>query len=60
MPNAQPAIARLHRELVQIISSKEFVDGFEALGFEIRTSTPDQLAAFAAVDTAEAINVRLD
>jgi tripartite-type tricarboxylate transporter receptor subunit TctC len=62
----QPVIDRLHRELVRIISSKEFVDKFEALGFEIRTSTPDELAAFAAAETADwgaiikALNVRLD
>lgn len=62
----QPVIDRLHRELIRIISSKEFVDKFEALGFEIRTSTPDELAAFAAAETAawgaiiKALNVRLD
>jgi tripartite-type tricarboxylate transporter receptor subunit TctC len=62
----QPVIDRLHRELVRIISSKEFVDKFEALGFEIRTSTPDELAGFAAAETADwaaiisALNVRLD
>jgi tripartite-type tricarboxylate transporter receptor subunit TctC len=62
----QPVIDRLHRELVRIISSKEFVEKFEALGFEIRTSTPDELAAFAAAETAEwaglinALKVHLD
>ena len=62
----QPVIDRLHRELVRVISSKEFVDKFEALGFEIRTSTPDELAAFAAAQMADwgaiikALNVRLD
>jgi tripartite-type tricarboxylate transporter receptor subunit TctC len=62
----QPIIDRLHRELVRIISANEFVDKFEALGFEIRTSTPDELAAFAATETAgwaaiiNALNVRLD
>jgi tripartite-type tricarboxylate transporter receptor subunit TctC len=62
----QPIIDRLHRELVRIISANEFVDKFEALGFEIRTSTPDELAAFAATETAgwaaiiNDLNVRLD
>jgi tripartite-type tricarboxylate transporter receptor subunit TctC len=62
----QPVIDRLHRELVRIISSKEFVTKFEAIGFEIRTSTPDELAAFAAAQTTDwaaiinALNVRLD
>jgi tripartite-type tricarboxylate transporter receptor subunit TctC len=62
----RPVIDRLHRELVRIISSKEFVEKFEALGFEIRTSTPDELAAFAAAETAEwaalinALKVHLD
>ena len=62
----RPVIDRLHRELVRIISSKKFVDKFEALGFEIQTSAPDELAAFAAAETAnwgaiiKALNVRLD
>jgi tripartite-type tricarboxylate transporter receptor subunit TctC len=62
----KPVIDRLHRELVRIISSKEFIDKFEPLGFEIRTSTPDELAAFAATQTAEwgaiikSLNLRLD
>jgi tripartite-type tricarboxylate transporter receptor subunit TctC len=62
----QPVIDRLHRELVGIISSKEFVDKFEALGFEIRTSTPEELAAFAAAETTDwgaiikALNVHLE
>jgi tripartite-type tricarboxylate transporter receptor subunit TctC len=62
----KPIIDRLHRELVQIISSKEFINKFEPLGFEIKTSTPDELAAFAATETAEwgaiikSLNLRLD
>jgi tripartite-type tricarboxylate transporter receptor subunit TctC len=47
----KPVLERLHRELVRIISAKEFVEKFEATGFEIRTSTPQDLAAFAAAET---------
>jgi tripartite-type tricarboxylate transporter receptor subunit TctC len=46
-----PIIDRLNRELVKIISSRAFVDRFEAAGYEIRTSSPDELAAFAAAET---------
>jgi tripartite-type tricarboxylate transporter receptor subunit TctC len=47
----KPIIDRLNRELVTIISSHSFVDRFEAAGFEIRTSSPDELATFAAAET---------
>jgi tripartite-type tricarboxylate transporter receptor subunit TctC len=62
----QPIIDRLNRELVHIISSPQFVARFEALGLEIRTSTPQELAAFAAAETnswgelIKALNVQLD
>ena len=48
----KPIIDRLNRELVRIISSQHFVDKFEALGFEIRTTSPEELGAFAAAETA--------
>ncbi|MBO0755524.1 MAG: hypothetical protein J2P54_06660 [Bradyrhizobiaceae bacterium] len=66
MPNAAAGHRSAPSRTRRIISSKEFVDKFEALGFEILTSTPEELAAFAAADTADwgaiikAINVRLD
>ncbi len=47
----QPVIDRLNRELVRIVNSPVFKDKFEALGFEVRTSTPQQLADFTAAET---------
>lgn len=47
----QPIVDRLNRELVKIISSPAFKDKFEALGFEVRPSTPQQFADFAAAET---------
>jgi tripartite-type tricarboxylate transporter receptor subunit TctC len=44
-------VERLNRELVKIISARAFVDRFEAAGYEIRTSSPDELATFAAGET---------
>jgi tripartite-type tricarboxylate transporter receptor subunit TctC len=62
----KPIIDRLNRELVRIISSPQFVERFKALGYEIRTSTPDELASFAAAETKnwgeliKALNVQID
>jgi tripartite-type tricarboxylate transporter receptor subunit TctC len=47
----QPIVDRLNRELVKIIASPAFKDKFEALGFEVRPSTPQQFADFAAAET---------
>jgi tripartite-type tricarboxylate transporter receptor subunit TctC len=47
-----PIIELLNRELVRIISSRAFVNRFEATGFEVRASSPDELGAFAAAETA--------
>ena len=47
----QPIVDRLNRELVRIVNSPVFKDKFEALGFEVRTSTPQQLADFTAAET---------
>ena len=47
----QPVIDRLNRELVKIVNSPVFKDKFEALGFQVRTSTPQQLADFTAAET---------
>jgi tripartite-type tricarboxylate transporter receptor subunit TctC len=46
-----PIVARLNRELVKIITAPSFVERFEAAGYEIKASTPDELAAFAAAET---------
>lgn len=47
----QPVVDRLNKELVKIINSPVFKDKFEALGFEVRSSTPQELADFAAGET---------
>ncbi len=47
----QPVVDRLNRELVKIISAPDFVKRFEAAGYEIKTSTPQELARFAAAET---------
>ena len=47
----QPIIDRLNKELVKIINSPVFKDKFEALGFEVRPSTPQEFGDFAAAET---------
>jgi tripartite-type tricarboxylate transporter receptor subunit TctC len=47
----QPVVDRLNRELVRIVNSPVFKDKFEDLGFQVRTSTPQQLADFTAAET---------
>jgi tripartite-type tricarboxylate transporter receptor subunit TctC len=47
----QPVIDRLHKELVKIINSPVFKDKFEAMGFEVRSSTPQELATFTEAET---------
>jgi tripartite-type tricarboxylate transporter receptor subunit TctC len=62
----KPALERLHRELVRIIAAPAFVQKFEATGYEIRTSSPEELAAFASEERARwaelirSLNVRLE
>jgi tripartite-type tricarboxylate transporter receptor subunit TctC len=48
----QPVVDRLNRELVKIIAAPAFVSRFEAAGYEIKASTPAELATFAAAETA--------
>jgi tripartite-type tricarboxylate transporter receptor subunit TctC len=48
----QPVVDRLNRELVKIIAAPAFVSRFEAAGYEIKTSTPAELASFTAAETA--------
>jgi tripartite-type tricarboxylate transporter receptor subunit TctC len=61
-----PIVERLNRELVKIISSRNFVDRFEAAGYEIHTSSPDELATFAAAETERwgkivtSLNIRVE
>jgi tripartite-type tricarboxylate transporter receptor subunit TctC len=62
----KPIIDRLNRELVRIISAKTFVDKVGPIGFEVRTTTPEELAAFTASETTswgeiiKALGVHLD
>jgi tripartite-type tricarboxylate transporter receptor subunit TctC len=62
----KPAVERLHRELVRIIAAPAFVQKFEATGFEIRVSRPEELAAFASeerarwADLIRNLNVRME
>jgi len=62
----KPIVDRLSRELVRIISAPEFIDKVEPLGFEVRTTTPEELAAFTAAESArwgeiiKALDVHLD
>jgi tripartite-type tricarboxylate transporter receptor subunit TctC len=62
----QPIIDRLNRELVRIIASPVFKDKFEAIGFEVRPTTPAEFGAFAAAETRRwgeiirALNIRLE
>jgi tripartite-type tricarboxylate transporter receptor subunit TctC len=58
----QPIVERLNRELVRIIAAPAFVQRLAPAGYEVKTSTPAELAAFAASETAtwRAIVQRLD
>lgn len=47
----KPVVDRLSREIAAIVESPVFKDKFEAQGFEVRSSSPDKLAAFAASET---------
>lgn len=49
----QPIVDRLNRELTRIISAPAFVQRFAAAGYEVKTSTPAELGAFAASETAK-------
>ena len=62
----KPVIDRLNRELIRIISSPRFKDKFEAMGYEVRATSPEEFAAFALAETTRwaeiirALNVRLE
>jgi tripartite-type tricarboxylate transporter receptor subunit TctC len=47
----KPVVDKLSSELVRIVESPAFKKKFEAMGFEVRSSTPEQLASFAASET---------
>jgi tripartite-type tricarboxylate transporter receptor subunit TctC len=47
----KPVVDRLSKELAPIVDSPTFKDKFEAMGFEVHSSTPEELGAFAAAET---------
>jgi tripartite-type tricarboxylate transporter receptor subunit TctC len=61
-----PIVDRLSKDLARIVQSPIFKDKFEAMGFEVRSSTPDELALFAKSETErwgniiKALNIRLN
>jgi len=61
-----PVVERLTHELAHIVQSSIFKDKFEAMGFEVRSSTPDELAQFAQSETKrwgdiiKMLNIRLN
>jgi tripartite-type tricarboxylate transporter receptor subunit TctC len=48
----KPVVDRLSKELAVIVDAPTFKNKFEAMGYEVRSSTPDELRAFAAGETA--------
>ncbi|MGA7037581.1 MAG: tripartite tricarboxylate transporter substrate binding protein [Pseudolabrys sp.] len=67
--NAQtprPIVDRLNRELVLIISAPDFVAKLEGMGFEVRTTSSDELRSLAEHESADwgelikALKVHLD
>lgn len=62
----KPIIDRLHRELVKVIDAPSFKDKFEAMGFVVKTTTPEEFGAFAAAETQrwgeiiKALNIKLN
>ena len=47
----KPVVDRLSKDLAEIIDAPKFKDKFGAMGFEVGSSTPEQLGAFAAAET---------
>lgn len=47
----KPVVDRLAKDIAEIVDSPKFKDKFEAMGFEVRSSTPEQLGAYAAAET---------
>jgi tripartite-type tricarboxylate transporter receptor subunit TctC len=62
----KPVVERLSHELARIVESPPFKTKFEAIGFNVRSSTPEQLASFGASETTrwgeiiKALNIKLD
>jgi tripartite-type tricarboxylate transporter receptor subunit TctC len=47
----RPVVVRLSKEVAHIVESPPFKAKFEAMGFDVRSSTPEQLTDFAASET---------
>lgn len=47
----KPVVDRLAKDLAEIVDSPKFKDKFESMGFDVRSSTPEQLGAYAAAET---------
>lgn len=47
----KPVVDRLAKDLAEIVDSPKFKDKFESMGFEVRSSTPEQLGTYAAAET---------
>ena len=62
----RPIIDRLSRELARIVSSPQFKNKFEAMGYEVRPTSPEEFAAFAMAETTrwaaiiKSLNVHLE
>jgi tripartite-type tricarboxylate transporter receptor subunit TctC len=62
----KPVVDRLSSELARIVEAPPFKAKFEAMGFDVRSSTPEQLANFAASETErwgkiiKALNIKLN
>jgi tripartite-type tricarboxylate transporter receptor subunit TctC len=61
-----PIVERLNREIVRILQLPVFKDKFEAMGFDVRPTTPQEFGAFAAAETRRwgeiirSLNIRLE
>jgi tripartite-type tricarboxylate transporter receptor subunit TctC len=61
-----PTVERLNREIVRILQLPVFKDKFEAMGFDVRPTTPQEFGAFAAAETRRwgeiirSLNIRLE
>lgn len=47
----KPVVDRLAKELAAIVDSPAFKNKFEAMGFDVKSSTPEELAQFTAGET---------
>jgi tripartite-type tricarboxylate transporter receptor subunit TctC len=59
-------ITRLHAEVLKVLNNRDVVQVLNKAGFEVRTSTPEQCAAFTRIEVekwakvVKAANMRAD